>query len=329
MDLSTKYLGFDLPNPFITGAGPHADDLDSVRRLEDAGAAAIVMRSLFEEQIVHEREAYEAAVELPAESFSEALTFFANTDRFRFGPDSYLEHLRRVKEAVDLPVIGSLNGASPGGWMRYADLMAEAGADALELNVYFLPTDAEESAAAIEGRTLELVSTLASELSIPLAVKLSPYYTSLANIAKRLEGAGASGLVIFNRFYQPDIDPDELRVDRTLELSTSADLRLRLRWLAVLSSTLEGSLAVTGGVHTVQDAVKAVMAGADAVQVVSTLLQNGLQHLSVLRDGVAGWLEEHRYESLEQARGSMNLAHAPDAMQYERANYAEILLSWK
>ena len=329
MDLSTQYLGLDLPHPFMPGASPLVDDLDTVRRLEDAGASAIVMNSLFEEQVVYEQEATAHFIDQPAYSFAEAQTYLPEPEHLSFGPEEYLQKLFRVVEAVDIPVIGSLNGTTKGRWLEYAGLIEDAGAKALELNVYAIPTNPEESAAEIESRTVDIVREIKQSISIPLSVKLSPFYTALAHFAKCLEMAKADGLVLFNRFYQPDIDPEELEVTRFLHLSSSADLLLRLRWLAILSGRTEMDLAITGGVHTPIDAIKAIMTGADAVQMTSALLKNGPEYLAIVRRGVATWLIEHDYDSLAQARGSMNLERSPDPAAYERANYMDILKSWK
>jgi len=329
MDLSTRYLGFDLPHPLMPGASPLSDDLDAVRRLEDAGAAAIVMHSLFEEQIEQEQILAFEATESHAHSFHEATSFLPPADAFSLGPGEYLEQIRRIKEAVRVPVIASLNGASLGGWLRYAELMQQAGADALELNVYTLATRAEETAETIERRTLEMVASVRQSLTIPLAVKLSPFYTSLANFAARLDDAGPAGMILFNRFYQPDIDVEELEVRRRLQLSDASELPLRLRWLAILSGRTRASLAVTGGVHSVGDAVQALMAGADAVQMVSALLRHGPEHLARVRRELGEWLEQHEYDSLFQLKGSMNLQRCPDPQAYERANYMLMLQSWR
>lgn len=329
MDLSTRYLGLDLPHPFMPGASPMVDDLDTVKRLEDAGAAAIVMNSLFEEQVVYEQVSVSHYMEDPAYSFAEALSYFPEAETVSFGPEEYLQKLFRVVEAVNVPVIGSLNGTTKGRWLEYARLIEQTGADALELNVYALPTDPQQSAAEIESRTVEVVREVRKSISIPLAVKLSPYYTSPAHFAKCLESAGADGLVLFNRFYQADIDVEELEVARSLRLSNPSDLLLRLRWLAILSGQINVSFAVTGGVHSPVDAIKAIMTGADAVQMVSVLLKNGPEYLSLIRRGVATWLIEHDYDSLAQARGSMNHQRCPDPAGYERANYMDILQSWK
>jgi dihydroorotate dehydrogenase (fumarate) len=328
MDLSTTYLGFHLPHPFVPGASPLADELDTVRRLEDAGAAAIVMRSLFEEQITHEQVAVAHYMDAPSESFAEALTYLPSPDAFVLGPEEYLEHIHKLKAAVSVPVIASLNGATDGGWLGYARLMAGAGADALELNVYALATDFDDSSEMLERRTLHMLDAIKREIGIPVAVKLSPFYTSLAYFARRLAERGADGLVLFNRFYQPDIDVETLEVAPTLRLSDSSELLLRLRWLAILSGRIDTSLAVTGGVHNTLDAVKAIMAGADAVQLVSALLRHGPEQLTTLRRDLALWLEEHEYDSLAQMKGSMNLQRCPNPAAHERANYMTILQSW-
>ncbi len=329
MDLSTTYLGLKLPNPLMPGASPLVDDLDSVRRLEDAGASAIVMHSLFEEQIAREQVATFIHTESHGQSFAEALTYFPSPESFKLGPEEYLEHLRRVKQAVSVPVVGSLNGYSMGGWLEYAKLIEQAGADALELNVFMLGSNPNESGAQIELRSVQMVQAVRKTVRIPVAVKLSPYYTSLAHFAAKLDEAGADGVVLFNRFYQPDIDVEELQVRRQVHLSSSAELPLRLTWIATLSPKLKASLAVSGGVHTVVDVVQSVMAGAHAVQLVSCLLKRGPSYLGTLRQELAQWLEEHEYHSLRQAQGSMNLEACPDPMIYGRANYMLLLQSWK
>jgi len=329
MNLSTKYLGLTLPHPLVAGASPMVDEMDTVRKLEDAGCAAIVMHSLFEEQITREQLGTEMDMELHAEAFAEALSYFPQPKEYRLGPEQYLEQIRRMKAAVKIPVIGSLNGTSPAGWLNYAKLIEQAGADALELNVYYLATQAWETSESVERRTLEGIRTVKQAVKIPVAVKLSPFFSSLANLAKQLDDAGADGLVLFNRFYQPDIDVEELEVVPTLQLSDSSELLLRLRWLAILSGHVKGSLACSGGVHSHLDAIKALMAGAHAVQLVSVLLKRGPQYLPTLRDGIERWLEEHEYESLEQLIGSMSHQKSPNPQALERANYMRILQGWK
>ncbi len=328
MDLSTQYLGLQLPHPFFPGASPMADDLDTVKRLEDAGAAAITMRSLFEEQITREQLGTIQNMEIHAESFAEALSYFPEPEEYRLGCEEYLDQIRRIKETVDIPVIASLNGTSPAGWLEYAQLIQEAGADALEVNVYYLATDPDEHGASVEKRTLESAATVKKGISIPVAVKLSPFFSSLPHVARQLDAIGTDGLVLFNRFYQPDIDVEELQATPSLQLSNSSELLLRLRWVAILFGKVRASLAVSGGVHTPEDAIKAVMTGADAVQLVSVLLQKGPDYLKTIRDGVEKWLEEHDYESLAQMRGSMSLQRSPDPAAFERANYMKVLQSW-
>jgi dihydroorotate dehydrogenase (fumarate) len=325
MDLSTRYLGLTLSHPFIPGSSPLADNLDVVRRLEDAGAPAIVMRSLFEEQITREQVDLYLRVHPPSERFVPLLTDLPAATKFALGPDEYLDHLARVKEAVRVPVIASVNGTRAGGWLDYPRMMQAAGADALELNVYRLALDAQVSSQWIEDETVALVRELKRTVSIPLAVKLSPYFTSFAHFATRLDEAGANALVLFNRFYQPDIDVEKLQVKETLYLSSSAELLPRLRWVAALSGRLRASLAVTGGVQTTEDGVKAILAGAHAVQVVSVLLRHGPEFLQALRLGLEGWMEEHQWEALGDLRGKMDLTHYPDPAAYERANYMLML----
>jgi dihydroorotate dehydrogenase (fumarate) len=328
MDLSTKYLGLDLANPLMPGASPLVDDLGMVRRLEDAGASAIVMHSLFEEQIQsEEREA--RLLESHGESHAEAVSYMPDAGIFPLGPDEYLEQVQRIRGAVAVPVIASLNGTTPSSWVEYARLIEQAGAHALELNVYELATDPLEEGEEVERRALETAEAVKGSVSIPVAVKLSPFFSSFSNLAARLDEAGADGLVIFNRFYQPDIDMEALDVLPTVRLSDSGELLLRLRWLAILSGRVRASLAVTGGVHTAADAIKAVMAGAHAVQMVSALLKRGPEHLRRVREEMAQWMEEHGYESLSQMRGSMSLVRSGNPAALERANYMRVLQSWR
>ena len=328
MDLTTTYLGLQLSHPIMPGASPLADDLDSVKKLEDAGASAIVMRSLFEEQILREQLGAQEHIHALEGSHAEALSYLPPTSVFALGPEMYLEQLRKVRAAVAVPVIASLNGTTPGGWVDYARLMEQAGAHALELNLYTIPTDAEESAQAVEDRGIAVVSAVAAVVKIPVAVKLSPFYSSLPHFTKRVAGAGAQGVVLFNRFYQPDIDVEELDVVRALHLSDSSELLLRLRWLAILSGRTKLSLSVSGGVHTALDAVKAMMTGAHSVQVVSALLKRGPGYLRTMIDEVRAWMEEHEYESVAQLTGSMSLERCPEPSAYERGNYMSLLQSF-
>jgi dihydroorotate dehydrogenase (fumarate) len=329
MNLKTEYLGLKLDSPLMPGASPLPDSLDMVRRLEDAGASAIVMRSLFEEQITREMTGKIEVVEEHEESFAEALSYFPKASEFSLGPDEYLDQLRSICEAVSVPVIGSLNGITARGWLDYAKQIEETGADALELNVYYLATDPAEESLAVEARTLEIVRAVRAALHIPIAVKLSPFFSALPHFVRQLEKAGADGLVLFNRFYQPDIDVENLEAEPTLHLSDPSELLLRLRWLAIVAPAVGIPLAASGGVHSGMDAVKAVMAGASAVQVVSALLKKGPEHLRTMRAEMERWMEEHEYESLRQMLGSMSLAHCPDPNAFSRANYMRILQSWR
>jgi dihydroorotate dehydrogenase (fumarate) len=329
MDLATTYLGLPLKNPVMPGASPLVDDLDTVRRLEDAGAAAIVMHSLFEEQITNEQLAEFAHTEMPAESFAEATSYFPNMEDYALGPDRYLDQIARIKQTVDIPVIGSLNGCSPGGWIAHAHLIEQAGADALELNIYHVATDPDESGTEVEKRTLDILEAVRGNISIPVAVKLSPFFSSPAHFAKQLDALGAAGVILFNRFYQPDIDIEQLEAVPRLHLSDSSELLLRLRWTAVLHGHLKGDIVIGGGVHTVEDVIKSIMCGATAVQTVSSLLKQGPGHIGNLIAGLRQWLEDHEYENLDQMRGSMSLRHCPNPAAIERANYLRTLQLWK
>ena len=329
MDMRTKYLGFTLPHPIIAGASPLSDDLDGVRRLEDAGAAAIVLRSLFEEQIAHEQMSDHFNLDAHAESSGEASSYFPGADAFALGSEQYLEHLQRVKRAVRIPVISSLNGSTPGGWLSYAALMQEAGADAIELNLYRIATDPDSTSADIERQMVETLRQVKAGVSIPVAVKLSPFFTALAHTAQEFDCAGADGIVLFNRFYQPDIDPEMLAVSRELHLSHSTELPLRLHWTAILSGRVKASLAVTGGVHTALDVIRATMAGADVTQMVSALLKNGPSHIKTVIADVAAWMHKQAWTSLATMRGNMNLLKVPDPEAYQRSNYMLMLQGWR
>ncbi len=328
MNLGTTYLGLELKNPIVCGSCPLGTNIDTIRQLEMAGAAAIVLPSLFEEEIVGEAQA-QMAMESVGAGFGEASSYLPDPEGYHVGPERYLDHIKAARDAASIPIIGSLNGASPGGWIRYAEKIEKAGADAIELNAYYLATDPEATGASIEERVLAVVKAVKDAVTIPVAVKLSPFYSSLSNFARELEGAGADGLVLFNRFYQPDIDIEELDVIPNLRLSTADELRLRLRWLSILSSQVKMSLAATGGAHNAVDVIKAVMTGAHSVQMVSALLIHGPEHIQRTLEAVEFWLTEHEYESLEQMRGSMNMSKVPVPAKLTRANYMKMLDSWQ
>ncbi len=327
VDLSTFYLGLALKNPLVAAASPLSKKVDTVRRMEDAGISAVVMYSLFEEQITHESRALDHYLNRGSESYSEALSYFPDIEKYNVGPDEYLDLIRKLKSSVSIPVIGSLNGISSGGWVDYAHQMEKAGADALELNIYFVPTDLDLTSQELEDTYVSLVADIHKQVHIPLSVKLSPYFTALPHFARRLVQAGAKGLVLFNRFYQPDLDIETLEVKPNLELSTSSELRLPLRWTAILYSRIQADLALTGGVHTVQDVVKAVMAGANVTMMASELLQHGIGRASELRAGLEKWLVDFEYESIQQMRGSMSQKSVKEPAAFERANYMKILTS--
>jgi dihydroorotate dehydrogenase (fumarate) len=329
MNLATNYLGLKLRNPLIVGASPFADSVPSCVQLQDAGAAAIVMRSLFEEQIDLEQSALIRNVELPAESTAEAISYFPNYEEYQLAPDNYLRQIQQLKAALNIPVIASLNGTRPGGWTDYARRFEGAGADAIELNLYQLVTDPKVGASEVEANMLETVRSVTTTVKVPVAVKISSFHTSPAHFALALEEAGAAGVVVFNRFYQPDLNIEELEVLPQLKLSDSSELLMRLRWLAIMSPHMKGSLASTGGAHNAEDVIKALLAGANAVQLVSTLLKNGPRFLSTILQGLNGWMSDHGYESVTEFRGAMNLRRCPDAGAFERANYQRILQSWR
>jgi len=329
MDLSTTYLGLRLPNPLMPGASPMADHLDGVKRLEDAGAAAIVLRSLFEEQITLEQQGMIHQMEIHEEGFAEAISYFPKPDDFAFGPANYLEQIRKIKAAVHVPVIASLNGTSAEGWLDYSKQIQQAGADALELNIYFVPTDPKEAGEAIERRVLEIARVVKRAVTIPVAVKLSPFFSSVAHLAVQLDAIGVDGLVLFNRFYQPDIDTDRLEVTPNVLLSTPQDLRLPLRWIAILRGQVQADLAATSGIHTGTDVAKMLLAGATVTMVCSALLQRGIGHLKTVLDELNVWLEAKQYASLEQVRGSVSQARCANPTAFERANYMKALSTFK
>jgi dihydroorotate dehydrogenase (fumarate) len=329
MNLTTTYLGLKLENPLVVGASPFCDNTAAARQLQDAGAAAIVMRSLFEEQIDAEQRALLHHVETPAESSAEATSFFPEISEYQLTPDHYLRQIEHLKASLTIPVIASLNGCRPGGWTDYAQRFESAGADEVELNLYQLVTDASVPADQIEADMLETVASVVRAVKIPVSVKLSPFHTSPANFVADLEALGTKGTVVFNRFYQPDFNIDDLEVLPHLRLSDSSELLLRLRWLAILSPTARGSLAVSGGVHTTEDIIKALLAGAHSVQLVSVLLKNGPRILTSLVGGLKSWMAERGYENIDQLRGALNLGRCPDPSAFERANYIKILQSWR
>jgi dihydroorotate dehydrogenase (fumarate) len=327
-DLRTRWLGLELRSPFIVGASPLADDIVGLRDYVDAGAGAVVLRSVFEEQLVAEQLAVHHFMDSRIDNDAEARSFLPDSGTFPIGAEPALAHLERVRAAVDVPVVASLNGVTPGGWTDIARQMARAGADALELNLYDLATDPDETSADIEDRQLQVVASVTATLGIPVTVKLSPFYSALPNFVRRLEHAGAAGVAVFNRFYQPDVDPDTLDLDRHLHLSTPAELPLRLHALALLRGKVTLSLAVTGGVHGGRDAAKAILCGADAVQVVSALLEGGPGHLSRMRRDLDTWLDEMGYRGVDEASGAMALDNVADPHHYERVNYTRLLDSW-
>jgi dihydroorotate dehydrogenase (fumarate) len=328
IDLSTTYLGLRLASPFMTGASPLADHLDTVRRLEDAGCAAIVLHSLFEEQISAAESGRIHHLDPLDRRFAAVVSYFPEPEVYALGPHEYLEHLRRVKGAVDIPVIASLNGTTAEVWLTFARLIEEAGADALELNTYSVVTALHETAVAVENGLRQIVRDLKGELKIPVAVKVSPFFTAFANVAHELERAGADGLVLFNRFLQPDIDLQHLSVWPRLELSDSAELLLRLRWLAILRGQLRCSLAATGGVATPDDAIKAILAGADVVQMVSVILRHGPSYFISMGEELRRWMESLEYRSLDDIRGRLSLAKTESPDAFERAQYIHTLAGW-
>ena len=328
VDLSTKYLGLTLKNPLVASASPLTGELDSLRRLQDAGASAAIWPSLFEEQIEHEQMEMDRLYTVGANSYAESLSYFPEPEDYRTAPGDYLKDLTAAKQALDIPLIGSLNGSSRGGWVRYAKLIEEAGADALELNIYFVATDAEMASAEVEQRYVDLVADVKQSLGIPLAVKIGPYFSGLPHFAKQLVEAGANGLVLFNRFLEPDVDLENLQFHPSLLLSNRAELRLPLRWIAILRDQLECSLAATSGVHGTEDVVKALLVGADITMMASILLQRGAAYLTQMAQELENWLEEHEYQSVEQLKGSMSRVHCSDPSQLERANYMKALVSY-
>ncbi len=329
MDLTTTYLGMKLRTPLVPSASPLSHNIDTIRLMEDKGASAIVLYSLFEEQLNRERHALHHHLTHGTESFAEALTFFPEPSEFHLGPDGYLNHIRKAKEAVEIPIIASLNGASIGGWVDYASKMEAAGADALELNIYYIPTDVSLSPRDVEERYFEVLKAVRSAVKMPIAVKLSPYFSNTAFMANELEKAGADGLVLFNRFYQPDVDLENIEMLSQPILSGPQDALLPLTWIGILFGRVMTSLAATSGIQTGKEAVKMVMVGADVTMMASALLRHGVGHLRTVEQEMHEWMEEHEYESVEQMKGSMGQIHSPDPSAYERAHYIETLQSFQ
>jgi len=329
MDLSTTYLGLNLKSPIVPSAGPLSTNIDNIKAMEDAGAGAVVLYSLFEEEIEHEAEELDHYTLDNTDSFPEAQSFFPIPYDIKIGGEEYLNHVRKAKEAVNIPVIGSLNGKKLGGWVDYAKKIEQAGADALELNIYILSANSNKTSSTIENSYLEIVKSVLKGISIPVAVKLHPFFTSVSELAGQLDNVGVKGLVLFNRFYQPDIDLDNLEVVPNVLLSTPMDLRLPLRWTAILYGQVKADLAATSGIYSGQDALKMIMAGSKVTQMLSCLLKNGIPHIKVVINEMVQWMEEHEYDSLNTMRGSMSYVNIADPAQFERANYMKVLHSYK
>ncbi len=328
MDLTTTYLGLKLKNPLVPSSSPLSRNLNSLKRMEDNGAAAIVLYSLFEEQITLESHTLNHYLTQGVESFPEALTYFPEAAEYETGPQEYLEHIHKAKEKLEIPIIASLNGVSTGGWVKYARDIQEAGADALELNIYYLPTDLNLTGSEVEQIYLDVLRDVKEAVNIPVAMKLGPYFSSMANMAYRLDQAGAEGLALFNRFYQPDLDIENLEVVPHLLLSTSAELRLPLRWIAILYGRIEADLALTTGIHTRDDVLKGLMAGASVTMVASELLRNGINRLREILIDLERWLTEYEYESVNQLQGSLSQINCAEPAAFERANYMRVLSSF-
>ena len=329
MDLKTTYLGLELKNPLVAAASPLSEKVENVQGLAEAGISAVVMYSLFEEQIIHESMELDHYLNQNVESYAEALSYFPESGKYTLGPDVYVKQVKKLKDAVSIPIIGSLNGVSTGGWIDYAQKIQDAGADALELNLYYLPTDINLTSADLENAYITLVENVCSKVDIPVAVKLSPTFTALPNVAKRMVDAGAQGLVLFNRFYQPDFDLDELEVVPNLQLSKSAELRLPLRWIAILYGKIKADFALTSGVHKASDVLKAMMSGAKVTMLASAILKNGPTRATKILSELTSWMEENEYQSIQQMQGSMSQQAVADPAAFERANYMKVLNSYR
>ena len=321
MNLKTTYMGLKLRTPLVVSASPLSEDIGNINRMEDAGASAVVLHSLFEEQIRYERYELHWRTTQGTESYPEALSYFPDPHELCVGPEAYLKHIARAKKAVTIPIIASLNGSTPSGWTSFAKQIQQAGADALELNVYNIPTDMKLSGAEVEHQYIEVVRSVRAEVSIPLAVKVSPFFTNFANMAKRFTENGANGLVLFNRFYQPDIELESLEVVPNVFYSTPMSMRLPLRWIAILYDRIGASLAATSGIHRGTDALKMLMAGADVTMLCSVLMRHGIDRLRGIEEEMVNWMREHEYESVEQLKGSLSHKNCPDASAFERAQY--------
>jgi dihydroorotate dehydrogenase (fumarate) len=328
MDLATHYLGLKLRTPLVVAASPLSEEIDGIRRMEDAGASAVVLYSLFEEQLRQDRLELNQRMEQGTFSSPEALTYFPEPEEYHLGPEEYLKHIANAKEAVRIPIIANLNGSSPGGWTSYAKQIQEAGADALELNIYYIPTDMNLSGAEVEQTYLDILKSVKAAVTIPVAVKLSPFFSNFANMAKRLDVAGADGLVLFNRFYQPDIELDTLEVKPNILLSTPMAMRVPLRWIALLYDRVRANLAATSGIHRASDALKMLMAGADVTMLCSVLIRHGVQHIKVIERDMAAWMDEHEYLSVQQLRGSLSQKNSANPSAFERAQYMKALSTY-
>jgi len=330
MDLTTTYLGLKLRSPLVPSAAqPLTENVDNIKRMEDAGAAAVVMHSLFEEQLSLERRELFENMTQGTNSFAEALTYFPEPTDFQVGPETYLKNITEAKAAVQIPIIASLNGSTAGGWVEYAKKIEQAGADAIELNIYWIPTDPSLTSIRIEDTYVDILRSVKEQVSIPVAVKLSPFFTNFANMARRLEAVGADGLTLFNRFYQPDMDLESLEVTPNILLSTPMAMRVPLRWIAILRGQLGLSIAATSGIHRATDAIKCLMAGADVTMLCSALLRHGVKHLTTVEHEISVWMEEHEYESVSQLRGSMSQKNCPDPAAFERAQYMRAVSSYR
>jgi dihydroorotate dehydrogenase (fumarate) len=328
MDLTTKYLGLQLRTPLVVSASPLSEEIDSIKGMEDAGASAVVLYSLFEEQLRKDRAELAHNLEQGTESFAEALTYFPEPQEFHLGPEEYLKHVARAKAATRIPIIASLNGSSVGGWTQYARLIQQAGADAIELNIYYIPTELDLSGAQVEQTYLDILKAVKSEVTIPVAVKLSPFFSNFANMAQRFDTAGADGLVLFNRFYQPDIDLESLEVRPNILLSTPMAMRVPLRWIAILYGRVRPNLAATSGVHRATDVLKMLMAGADVTMLCSVLIRHGVQQLAAIERDLVAWMEEHEYLSVQQLRGSLSQKNSDNPSAFERAQYMRAISSF-